>query len=124
MEYSFYQISSKKNQQVEGGLTKRSLGCESSPDLFLFFWLDQDGVVQHMQFLFFERLFDWRNKVGFTLYRTNRLDQANQKVGYQKGARSLEEEENPEAEAQAREILETAQIPEPFGRMVKEILKR
>ena len=119
MNYTFYQVKSRKNEQVIAGLSQVSLACDSSPDLFVFLWMDDQQNLKHFQFLFFERLLEWREEQGFCLMVTNRFEQHPDGVGYHKGSRSLED---PETLAKAQSMLKEANLPAPYGPLIKALL--
>ncbi len=121
--YHFNRITSKRAEiKDERGLKKLCfISEELSNDLFLFLWIDDRNDVTNFQFFFHEKVIEWSRESGATTNITNRLEQEDMddKIGIQKGIRTLTFVDDPLMITEALEIIEQSIFPPG----IKDVLK-
>ena len=116
----FYLINSKKSNEEVNGLKKITFGCSNRANSYGFIWIDDENNIQHIQFIFGEIVLEWLPKKGLRYRMTNRVIEAPDGKGFQKGVRTLLPIENKDLIKDAIEEAQTALYPMEWSKKILE----
>ena len=118
---NFYEIKSQKSQEYVKGIRKTSLVCLNHPELQFFLWIDENGTLKQVQFLFDENLIEWfQGKNELKANETNRkYNIYATKTGIQKGARTIHPTQNRSIIKKGLQIINTSQFPDSYNDLIR-----
>ncbi|MDH5559574.1 MAG: hypothetical protein OEY59_01810 [Deltaproteobacteria bacterium] len=114
----FYEIQSKKSQELIDGLRKISLACSNHPEIFCFLWFDPLNQLKSMQLIFDEKLVQWTQVKGLVSGETNRRFQNIFKKGILKGSRTIQETRDPQVLKEGITILSESIFPGEYKQII------
>lgn len=114
----FYEIKSQKSNEFINGVRQISLSSEIFDNIQCFLWVNGDGALQHLQLLYDEKILEWFADRGFVNGATNRLLNPVEKIGLQKGVRTIHERSDDENLKQGIFLLENSFFPPPYHQLV------
>lgn len=124
IKYKFYEIKSEKSKNYIDNVKQFTLVCEDYPEIFCFLWIDRQQQINHIQFVFFEKLIEWFSDKGLKISQTNRSLFDDKKTGVLKGVRTIHNSADISIFDEGMEILDKSEFPENYGAILKSKIKR
>lgn len=119
----FYEIKSKKSEQLLNGVRQFTLSSEDLPQVDCFLWLNERDQLVQFQIIFDEKLLEWRFDKGFIASETNRRNRSQDKSGTLKGARTIHETRDSNILKEGMDIVKYSIFPPDFTPMMRETLQ-
>ncbi|MCP4749748.1 MAG: hypothetical protein GY866_02555 [Proteobacteria bacterium] len=119
-QYNFYEIKSKKSSIFVEGVRQVSLVCADYADFHFFLWLNESHELQHLQFLFNEKIIEWfAGKEELALSQTNRATTPPTKTGIHKGVRTIHGAQDDSILEEGRKIVEHSNFPTHYDKLIR-----